>query len=173
MFCCGDFRNIVIHDFAALNQRSAEIRFAGVTRSAGIYLCQLPGTFIKVKIRPGNSFPILIVVAAYKVNMRLPGAVTTFTTYVDHTKRCIVTIRINIIIFLQVGRMTGSTHSVPVLSIPDPVQPIMRCDLLAGILVKPFLCRVSELTRGTCIRPPGNSTRYCCSGVNPNVYLTS
>ncbi len=33
--------------------------------------------------------------------------------------------------------------------------------------------RASQVTATACRRPPGSSTRYCCSGATPNVYLTS
>ncbi len=33
--------------------------------------------------------------------------------------------------------------------------------------------RASQVTASACRRPPGSSTRYCCRGATPKVYLTS
>ena len=64
---------------------------------------------------------------------------TTFATDIDAIVSSFIGIGCNIIILFEIGRMTCSTHRVPVLGISSPVQPVVGRYFLTCILVEPFL----------------------------------
>src|SRR5207342_1732439 len=111
-----------------------DFSYACVTGSAGIHFNQLTRFLSQVQKRSCGLLPFFVIISLYIGNMQFPGTMTGFAAYIDHAVTGVIAVSICIIIFLKIGTMATGTHCIPVLCIACPVEPVVRRNMLSGIL---------------------------------------
>ena len=120
-----NLRNVIVHYFLAVDVFRAYLSYSSMTRGASVDLFQLPRIFAQFHKASCDFISRFVIGAVEVCQMFLSSAMATFAAYIDDAVTGFIGIGFGVVIFVQVGRMAGRAHRIPVLGISCPMQPIV------------------------------------------------